>query len=182
MSALHDQLHEFSRDQYKLENERMDKLLDRIGLISVVLVVVGNIVAAFISVIPIPFRFEYTHLLFYLPFATGIILAALSFVRTFAGLMPRKYQHPSVSKVNERVAKSKAEGMKDEDIELGLKVLLIEMYSGCASDNAKLNARRREHVYWGLRFALIAVGSLILSYPGYLKMKSDLPDKTTNVK
>ena len=132
--------------------------------------------------IPVPFQFRYLHLLFYFPFAAGLILAGVSFGRTVAGLMPRKYSHVSVRKVNTLVHDAKAAGMQDEEINLGLKVLLAEEYSNCASANAKLNTVRSAHVYWGLRLALVAVGFLILACPGYLKMKSDLPDRTTNVR
>lgn len=182
MSTLHDQLHEFSRDRYNFENERREKLLDRIGLISVVLVIIGNITAAFLGVIPMPFQFRYTHLLFYVPFASGLVLAGISFWESILAVIPREYLHLSVTKVNELVQKSKTAGMSDEDTKLGLTVLLAEQYSSCASYNAHLNTLRSGHVYWGLRLALVAVGALVLACPGYLKMKSDLPDKATNVK
>ena len=72
--------------------------------------------------------------------------------------------------------------MQDEEIDLGLKVLLAEEYSRCATENAEVNRVRNAHVNKGQRLALIAVVCLVAACPGYLEMKSDLPEKTTNLR
>lgn len=166
-------LFEFYKESYYFELERKDKLLQQVGLAVAILTIIGNLLAYFMKALELP-AFRVSDLSFYLFFAPGLILTALSFWHvgrsilheTLYGRIPTPLEmekaFKDIDSFNKKVGKDRQRKLHEE-----FYTKLTPQICEFTHRNFHNNNLRYTRIFNGLRFALLGLVFLIAAIPGH---------------
>lgn len=180
-------LFEFYKTVYESELERKEALLERTGVAGGFLTILGGVLAYYINALEFP-SFRSIHLLFYIPFTAGLITTIISmvFVALSIGKRFRYGYIVSPEDIARHIQRIESEDAglppeERENIAESLRDNLSAQYCRCGTVNRTNNTKRSGYVYESLRWAIISMFIVLAALPGFFVLKSDFPDKPTNV-
>lgn len=166
----------FYKECYHHEMDRKDKIRQQLGLAIAVLALLGNWGSYYLSNFKLT-GFLWMHVVFYLPFLTGVIAGLIAFYYLFRYFFikdPYAYI-PSTEAISDAIHQFiQSSPKKDED---GTRAFFIEnlsqQYSKFATTNRKNNIARTGYVFLSLKYSMISTVLFMATFPGFYCFKDE---------
>ena len=176
--TLKEELLVFYRECYYYEMDRKEEIRKQLGLAIAALALLGNITSYYLSNFQF-FPFRFLHLCFYVPFIVGAFLAlsALFYLLRYFFLSEGYGYIPTTEAIRDAINNfQKKDQSKSEDAVRNFYIEnLSKQYSEYATHNRKSNTNRTGYVFSSLKFSLISILFLLLTFPGFLYFKRESP-------
>jgi hypothetical protein len=148
---------------YEIEREWKYKLDDVILIPIAILTGVGSIVSYIVSIHPLTTNwFGYTSVGIVVLTVSSILLSLIFYALSYVNVRNWKkgydYSHPTAcTDINQYRIELISEGKTEDEADKEVDNFLIEVFSDCRDDNAKINYTRTQNVGYGRLFLLISV-------------------------